>query len=386
MIRRFGAAVAALTLIAAAVSPADAASTSTWPQTGSDAGMSYYNANESAINASTVGKVKLRWQTTPAASECPGMVGPVVAGGLALTQDTAGLAARESATGRLVWRNTDVFSDRLAYTIVVSGSIVVVASSDSLCMVEGGDADGLVVAFNLADGKQLWKRSPNTDAAELVVTRGAVIVSGNDYATEPTVQAYRLSDGATLWSDGTGSDGARILSSTIPVGGDVVVSRYGQPQRVDAVTGQPTGSWPTSWTPLTSYGDWLFVGDHSDWSLKAVRLSTDAVVWSMDRVSNRVATDGRRLYLGIGTALEAYDVATGKKAWSVEFGARVGQPARAGGLVYAPVAGKPVAVRNAATGAKVSTSSALSKVSSVDAVGDGRLFSRGNGALRVFGL
>jgi outer membrane protein assembly factor BamB len=137
---------------------------------------------------------------------------------------------------------------------------------------------------------------------------------------------------------------------------------------------------------LASYGDWLFVGDNSDWSLKAVRLSTDAVVWSMDRVSNRVATDGRRLYLGIGSSLEAYDVASGKQAWSVNLGGRVGRPVRAGGLVYASVAGKPVAVRNASTGAKVTPSAALSKVSSVAAVGGGRLLGASPGGLGVFGL
>ncbi|MGA5305432.1 PQQ-binding-like beta-propeller repeat protein [Nucisporomicrobium flavum] len=387
MIRRLWAAVAVLILAVPLTGPAAAAPASTWPQVGSDAGRSYYNANEDAVNASTVSKLKLRWQVPPSPSECPGMVGPVVAGGLTLTQDTAGLVARESATGRLAWRDTGIFTDRLAYHIVVSGTTVVVASSDSLCMIEGGDADGLVVAFDLASGRQLWQRSPNTDAAQLVVTRGVVIVSGNDYATSPNVEAYRLSDGTSLWSN-EDPDGPRTLFSTVPVLGDVLISMHRQMEtwRVDAVTGQPRGGWSASWTPLASYGDWMFVGDSSDWSLKAVRLSTDAVVWSMDRVSNRVATDGRRLYLGVGSVLEAYDVASGKRIWSVDLGGRVGQPVRAGGLVYAPVAGKPVAVRNASTGVKVTPSSALSKVSTVAAVGGGRLFGTTASGLGVFGL
>jgi outer membrane protein assembly factor BamB len=254
-------------------------------------------------------------------------------------------------------------------------------------MIEGGDADGLVVAFDLATGRQLWQQSPNTDAAQVVVTRGVVIVSGNDYATDPNVEAYRLSDGTRLWSD-EDPDGPRTLFSTIPVGGDVLISMHRQMEvwRVDAVTGQPRGGWSAAWTPLSSYGDWLFVGDSSDWSLKAVRLSTDAVAWSMDRVSSRVATDGRRLYLGVGSVLEAYDVASGKRVWSVDLGGRVGQPVRAGGLVYAPVAGKAVAVRNASTGSKVAPSSALSKASRVVAVGGGRLFGTTATGLGVFGL
>jgi outer membrane protein assembly factor BamB len=386
MIRRLCAGLAALTLIAGIANPATAATAaaSTWPQIGADAGMSYYNPNETIVNASTVGKLKLRWQLPPAQTECPGRIGPVIAGGLTLTQDTSGLNARDSATGRLVWRENAVFADRLAYNIVVSGTIVVVTSSDTQCMIEGGDADGLVYAFDLATGRLLWEQSPNTDAAQLIVTRGTVIVSGNDYGTLPRVDAYRLTDGVHLWSDDD-PEGPRTLFSTIPVGDDVVISWHRQQEtvRVDAVTGQPTGSWSSAWTPLASYGDWLFVGDNTDWSLKAIRVSTDTVAWSMDRVSNRVATDGRRLYVGIGTFLEAYDVVSGKRAWSVNLGARVGQPVRAGGLVYTPVAGKPVAVRNAATGAKVTPSAALAKLTSVAAIGDGRLIGAGAGSLGI---
>ncbi len=387
MIQRLLAAVAAVVLAGTATGPATAAAASTWPQAGSDAGRSYYNANEDVVNASTVGKVKLRWQLPPAQSDCPGRVGPVIAGGLVITQDTSGLTARDLATGRLVWSETQVFSDRRAYNIAVSGNTVIVTSSDSLCMIEGGDADGLVIAFDLATGRQLWRNEPNTDAAQLMVTRGAVIVSGNDYGTSPNVAAYRLSDGAHLWSDDD-PEGPRTLFSTIPVGGDVVISWHRQMEtvRVDAVTGQPKEGWSSAWTPLASYGDWLIVGDDSDWSLKVVRVSTGAAVWSMDRVSNRVATDGRRVYLGIGTYLEAYEVASGKRAWSVNLGARVGQPVRAGGLVYAPVVGKPVAVRNAATGATVTPSPALSKLHSVAAVGGGRLLGPTAGGLGVFGL
>jgi hypothetical protein len=62
---------------------------------------------------------------------------------------------------------------------------------------------------------------------------------------------------------------------------------------------------------------------------------------------------------GIGTSLEAYDVVSGKRSWSVNLGGRFGQPVRAGGPVYTPLAGEPVAVRNASTGAKVAPSAAL---------------------------
>jgi outer membrane protein assembly factor BamB len=385
MIRRSWASTAALLLAAVFASPAAAAAASSWPQSGSDAGMSYYNPNENVINASSVGKLKLRWQVTPPQSECPGTVGPVVAGGLTITQNTAGLIARNSATGKVVWQETSVFFDRLAYNLAVSGNTLIVTSSDSLCMIEGGDADGLVCAFDLTTGRELWRQSPNTDAAQLIVTRGAVIVSGNDYGTEPNVRAYRLTDGASLWSDGTGGDGTRTLFSTIPVGNNVLISQNGHIERVDAVTGQHKGGWSSAWNPLASYGDWLFVGDHSDWSLKALRVSTDAVAWSKSRVSNRIATDGRRLYLGIGNNLEAYDVASGKRAWSANLGATVGQPIRAGGLIYAPASGKPVAVRNASTGARVAPSTALTRVSKVTAVGGGLLLGTTLSGLGTFG-
>ncbi|WP_305783933.1 outer membrane protein assembly factor BamB family protein [Symbioplanes lichenis] len=384
MIRRMWAAAAVLVL--AATAPATAApadSRSTWPQTGSDAGRSFYNAGEDLLNASSIGRLKRRWSVPDATSDCPGRVGPVVAGGLTLTQDTAGLVARDSATGRQVWRDTGIFFDRLAYHLVVSGTTVVVTSSDSLCGIEGGDADGYVCAFDLATGRLLWRRSPNTDAAQLIVTRGMVIVSGNDYGTEPNVEAYRLTDGTPVWSDGDNTDGRRTLFSPIPVGNDVLITRGGVSRRVDAVTGNTTGSWSSTWTPLASYGDWVFVGDSASWSLKAVRVSTGRVAWSTARVSSRVATDGRRLYLASDTSLEAYDVTSGKRAWKAVLGAEVGQPFRAGGLIYVSLTGKPLAVRNAATGARVTT---VPQLSSLSAVAGGRLAGADAKGLVVLGL
>ena len=380
------AAAATILTLTLAPAPVSAAATAGWPGPGYDAGRSYYNPVENTINASTIGGLKQRWYLTPTESPCFSMIGPVAAGGLTITQDTAGLVARNSTTGQVEWRETEIFSDRQAYNLVVEDSIVIVTSSDSLCMIEGGDADGIVAAFDLATGQLLWRQSPNHDAAQLVVTRGAVIVSGNDYGTLANVEAYRLTNGQPLWSYGNTSDEEHTLYSTMPVGGDVLVAGpHNQVARVDAVTGSSHWGWPSSWTPLTAFGDWLFVGDSSDWSLRAMRVSAEQTVWSMDRVSNRVSTDGRRLYMGVGSSLEAYDVATGKRLWAVNLGARVGQPLRAGGLVYAPVNGKPVQVRNASTGAKVTVPASLTRVSAVAAVGAGRLYAGvGAGRLGVF--
>ena len=66
--------------------------------------------------------------------------------------------------------------------------------------------------------------------------------------------------------------------------------------------------------PATATPSLRFHGAQLDWLLEVLRVSTHTVTWSMDRVSDRVATDGRRLYVGIGTFLEAYDVASGKRA------------------------------------------------------------------------
>ena len=56
-----------------------------------------------------------------------------------------------------------------------------------------------------------------------------------------------------------------------------------------------------------------------------------------------------------------------------DLGGRAGQPVRAGGLVYLAATGKPVQVRNAATGAKVTPSIALSAVSSGAVAAGGRV-------------
>jgi outer membrane protein assembly factor BamB len=99
-------------------------------------------------------------------------------------------------------------------------------------------------------------------------------------------------------------------------------------------------------------------------------------------VSKRIATDGRRVYLGIGNSLEAYEIPTGKRAWAADLGARVGQPFRAGGLVYASVADGPVAVRTASTGAKVK----VPPLPGLAAIAGGTLFAIGPDGLRAYGL
>src|SRR5690242_18423878 len=151
--------LSALVAVAGAPPPSD------WPAAGADAGSSYYNPHDNVLNASSVGKVRLRWRVPAVKTDCPAMagpalVGPVVAGGLVLTQDTSGLTARNAATGRPAWRERSVFADRRAYHIVVSGRTVVVTSAANQCLVGGGDTDGIVAAFDLATGKPRWQRSP----------------------------------------------------------------------------------------------------------------------------------------------------------------------------------------------------------------------------------
>jgi len=377
--RTAGSAAAVAVVLVAASSPVRAAGGSIWPQPGHDSGHSFYNADESVLNAGTVGSLKARWQVVPAPTRCPGLpsqVGPVVAGGLTLMQDTSGLTARDSRTGEQVWKTNVGIEDRWAYNLVVAGSNVVVTASGTSCGIEGGESDGTIMAYNLATGARRWSASDDTEAQQVVVVDGTLVVSGSSSGVEPIVTGYRLSDGRRLWSDGTNSDGARTLAALVPVGHEVIVNHFGRETlRLNAVTGAPTGSWPASWHPLASVaGDRVVVGDSDDWTLKAVHVSDQRVLWSVDRVSNRVASDGRRLYVGIGSSIEAYDAATGRLAWSVALGGRAGQPVRAGGLVYVPVAGKPVAVRDAATGRKVAASSALSSVRSVLAVAGGRLY------------
>ncbi|BFU47403.1 PQQ-binding-like beta-propeller repeat protein [Krasilnikovia sp. MM14-A1004] len=386
MRHRIGAGLSATALLAATLGlsgqPAQAAAAGGWPEVGYDPGHSYYNPNESLINASTLKKVKMRWQVTPTppSDDCPFapvQVGPVVAGGLTLTQDYKGLVARDSVTGQQVWKTDDYIPDRTAHNVLVAGNTVIVTATERECGIEGGESDGQIEAYDLMSGAHLWHAEDDTDANTVTVIDGVVVVGGDNYATDPLVTAYRLSDGVGVWSDGTNSDGARTLVSTIPINGGVLVNHYGHEIVLkDVHTGQERSSWPMTWQPLaaTPTGDIVFVGDSSDWTLKAVRASDQRVLWSMDRVSNRVATDGRRLYMGIGSNLEAYDSATGRLLWSVKLGGRTGQPLRAGGLIYVSVAGKPVAIRNASNGAKVRASTALASVKHVEAVGGGHVY------------
>ncbi|GAB1644193.1 PQQ-binding-like beta-propeller repeat protein [Krasilnikovia sp. MM14-A1259] len=386
--RIFASAVAMTVVFSGAAEPAEAGLSSDWPQPGYDAGHSYYNPNETIVNTTTIKTLKLRWQATPTPSDCPGIpgqLGPIVAGGPTLTEDNTGLIARDSMTGHEVWKADDFIADHLASNLIVSGSTVIVTTPSNDCVVEGSDHDGFIEAFDLATGNHLWHAVDATDASDVIVTDGMVIVCGFQSATDPLVSAYRLSDGKLAWSDASDDEG-RTLVSMIPVNHQVIVRDFGVPVMRDVLTGAVRGYSPTTWLPLavTPNGDRVIVGDYGDWTLKVVRVSDRSTLWSMDRVSNRIATDGRRIYMGIGSNLEAYDLAGGKQAWSVKLGGRVGQPVRAGGMVYAAVAGKPVAIRNASSGAKIKPNAALSRVTNVAAVGGGHLYAISGSRIDVF--
>ncbi|GGK03258.1 hypothetical protein GCM10010123_36460 [Pilimelia anulata] len=391
-----GAALAAAPLLAVLAAPATAAparpapaapagpaAAPGWPAPGYDAGGSHYNPDESVLHAGSVRRLAPRWRLPLRPGAC-GTAGPVIGAGLAVTADADGIAARRVGDGTPAWRATAA-ADRAPTGLVIAGNLLVHTARRGPCRSDGGAADGLVTVYDLGTGARRWSARDDTATDRVIVDNGHVIVSG-DNVNGPTITAYRITDGRVRWTRDGDADTHRIVS-TVVADHTLLVEHRGEFRGLDTATGELRWGGRDGWfTYLAAApGGQYYVGDATTWSLSAHAPGGDDPQWSVDAVSDRIAADGRRVYLGIGDRLAAYDARDGRLRWSVPCGGRVGRPLRAGGLVYAPVAGGPLVVRDAATGARVAAGSALAGPLTPVAVAGGRLYARtGTDRVTVF--
>jgi outer membrane protein assembly factor BamB len=150
---------------------------------------------------------------------------PAVASGKVVTLGAQGmLSCLDAEKGTVVWRK-----ERTGGTpgFLTSASPLL---ADGLCVVQvGGDRDGAVIAYDLADGKEKWKwASDGTKYASpmLLTMNGlkAVVVE-----TAGTISAVNLANGELLWST---TFSTRYNASTPMVDGQVVYyAGSGQPTR-----------------------------------------------------------------------------------------------------------------------------------------------------------
>jgi outer membrane protein assembly factor BamB len=346
------------------------AATGDWAQPGYSAANTAYNPAESVINAGSIKKLKARWSVTPAASHtsCIGQTPPVVAGGRVFLPAGDGVSAYSAATGAFQWHAKDVFDEGAGPLLAVAGNTLI--GTTNFCF-SNSDSNGDMVALDVRTGRKRWTASRDTPYDSIVVDAGLVIASGAEFAADfAAVTAYRVGDGSVKWqrtemsAENGVSAGGRLLLAEADGTGSIAVS---------AATGAKVWTSAKSWTVqgANPAGDRFYATDPAG-RLTAIAAATGATGWTVP--GGLVTNDGRQVFVARGNGLTCYTAATGKKKWSRDLGGAVGRPVRAGGLVYAAVDGRPMAILAAATGATVASGKPYRKAWGHPVVTGGRLY------------
>lgn len=333
-----------------------------WNQAGYGAGDTYFNPGESMINPGTIHAVRQRWTVAlpHSVQSCSRAAEPVVADGRVFVPTQTGIVAYHAATGELLWRfSWQSPEDESTPRLAVSGGLLIVANHG--CQSQS-DPDGSVRALRLDSGLLAWRTPVLAPVASLVVDRGVVVVSGQSLSDAPAVIGLRVADGTQLWQV------ADHASTGVSARGRVLVNRTDAPgtAALSVTTGKILWTKGIAWAGQAANpaGNRFYANAEGD-ALVCLDAATGAVVWTAaGKGSTLIAADRRRVYRAAGTAVEALNARTGAHRWARKLAGDAGQPVRAGGLLYTTVdGGKPLGIRNAASGTRASDGTRIGAVS-----------------------
>jgi outer membrane protein assembly factor BamB len=323
---------------AAPAAPAAAAPPSPrWDHPGYDAEDSYYNPHETAVVASSIGRLAKKWSVAlrHPTETCIGTGPPVVRDGRVFVSDGLGVSAYSAKTGALHWRFTVVDPvDTTAPTLAVDGGMLLVGTSS--CRPSGSSQE--LTALDVGTGRLRWKKSQGQPLGAMVVDKGVAVVSGySDIFDDAQATAYRISDGRVLWTK-PGSVAANVSAD-----GVVLIRKIGDDG--EATTAVTIGTGVARWTRT---GNWLaqaagpaadrfyVIGAGS--KLAALNVADGKVLWTRaidaGGRGDLLAIDGNRVYRADTGTVEALDPSNGKRLWTAETTGDPHQPVVAGGLVY----------------------------------------------------
>lgn len=350
---------AVLSLLVAMPGPAMAVAATAWRTDGYGPGNTGYNPIETAINTGTVNSLKYRWSiTSPVVPDtCMEQSPPVVANNRLFLNDQGGFAAYNATTGAPLWRYRDPRPQEYStYLLSVNGNQVFAATDFCRSV---SDPDGKLRAFNATTGALLWEVDRDPPMRVMVVDKGIVAVSGEDFSSVPRVTAYRISDGSIAWERPGG------MFRPVSANGRLLIQKYDPENEVwegselvDITTGGVLWSSTVSWLVMASgpAGGPLYATNTAG-DLVRINVETGAVVWTVPGggVGAQLSTDGPRVYVAKNSQAVARDAETGAELWSRALSSPrpVGKPVVAGGVIYLTVSGISVDVRNAVTGAEI---------------------------------
>jgi outer membrane protein assembly factor BamB len=349
--------------------PARAAAPVDWPHPGYDADDSYYNPHESAINLGTIGHLTRRWTVQlRKQAACAGFSAPLVAAGRVIATDQYGISAYNASTGAASWHFD--WPDPVGTetpSMAVDGTTLIAATTDCFSQ---SDPDGTIVALDLATGRVRWRVNSDAPAFSLVVDKGMAAVWGESPSDERAAVAYRVADGKVAWRK------AGYQSSNVSADGRLLLTDTHRTSAVSITSGVPLWTMSGYWQAkaATPASDRFLVTNGP--SLSAISAASGAMLWTARGGSNDLlATDGRRVFRVVGGVVEALSAGTGHSLWSRLLPGPLGQPVRAGGLLYL---GGPIL--DPATGALLAPTYRGEQI-----VGGGRLVSVDTGALSSYG-
>jgi outer membrane protein assembly factor BamB len=351
-----------------------------WSQPGFDATNSGYNPAETIVNATTINRLQRRWHVTPepGAEGCEsGVAPPLAAGGRMFTLEGEGVSAYHAGTGARLWHNAAVLDSDAGRRITLVGDLLIATGTSCY---SHSDPDGYLTALDVRTGEVRWHTWQEAPIVDVVADAGTVVTSGWSTVSNPAaVTAYRVTDGARLWS----REDVQLTTEVSAAGRIVLTADWGT-SVVSIGTGAVQWYPRTSWIPLaaTPAGDQFLVATPAG-TLAAIHATTGRTLWAARGAAGPLATDGRRVFVARAGQLSAYNAAGGRRLWSVR-APGAGRPIRAGGLLYATMSGRPLAILSPVTGAVMASGRPYRTAIGSVVVAGGRLYTTDGRTIRAY--
>jgi outer membrane protein assembly factor BamB len=385
------AATSSLALGAAAAQGATAPSS--WLQSGSNAGRSGYNAQESRLTAAVAHTLHPAWSlTTPVpCCDAPQTTSVVSTGGIAYVVGAdADVHAVNARTGAAIWRRQAPECAESADGPALAGGLLLVPTQE--CTPD--DFNSWLTAYDAATGRVVWSLKQAVFMTSPLVSGDLVFVQADppQLGFRPRLVAVDLHTGAIRWHHVT--SGAVAADA-----GNLYLSTANQLQALDPATGA------VRWTRsaagghvLVSAGHVVTAGFTGGSQVITAYTPAGGRQWTADGFGpadfTLSATMTELVVADAGGEVVGSSLATGEFGWAGGFSTAITtQPAIAGGVVYVTVAtprSSAVYALRDGTGAVLwhftePGTAAGSDVTAAPTVADGTLFaSLGTGVLRAF--
>ena len=371
LIRRLPSSIVAIAIV---VATAAGAAATDWRQFRYDAAGSGTNGAETALTPQTVGSLTAAW-TTSAGSQIQ-WPAPIVLGNETIIASLPStVAAFATATGKLLW-SFEAPTGFLSNPIASSASRVYIPADE-----------GPLYALDATTGALVWQRDlGGTYGGGPTVANGVVYVGGG-------IRLYALdaATGATAWDVVASQNSASNISTPAVSAGVVVVNTAFGIRAFTRTTGE--AAWTRTFGKFNNTGPAIAAGAVFATGGRTViklDLATGAVIWRKVLFNGNEAVSSPAVGDGLVVThiersdprreiLAARSVVTGNRVWSVGYAAGTSRgfpessPAIANGVAYVGFTGSAVRAFDVATGKQLWESALDGAAFSSPSIANGQL-------------